>query len=357
MTDRPTLIPVGGEMLSWLMYGGRMDSVDWRIRLQMRWQSFWFDRNISLQRKLRPAVACQINDPVFIMGLWRSGTTFMHELLGACPGLIWPATWQCMNPSSFNMQSPPKVSKSVIRPMDDFTVNTFSPQEDEFALLSLGVPSVYRGFIDPGRLSEVSQWLDPDFWCGRPDDWLGVWREFLDGVTVGKVGRLLLKSPNHTFRIRSLTHEFSQASYIWLVRDPAETIFSNRKMWAAMFKRYSLWNWSETELDEFLGKAFKYAAESLEYATSALGRDKLVVVDFESFKKKPMETMEALFHRLDLGEWDKIKNNIITSDAARREYRGDSYPGCLISQGQIKAAENLGIIQRTALCSHGLSAI
>ena len=145
MTDRPTLIPVGGEMLSWLMYGGRMDSVDWRIRLQMRWQSFWFDRNISLQRKLRPAGASQMNDPVFIMGLWRSGTTFMHELLGACPGLIWPATWQCMNPSSFNMQSPPKVSKSAIRPMDDFTVNTFSPQEDEFALLSLGVPSVYRG--------------------------------------------------------------------------------------------------------------------------------------------------------------------------------------------------------------------
>lgn len=353
MTARPTLIPVGGEMLSWLRHGGRMDSVDWRIRLQMRWQSFWFDRNISLQRKLKPG-ASQSHNPVFIMGLWRSGTTFMHELLGACPGLIWPATWQCMNPSTYNMQSPPRVSTSVIRPMDDFTVNTFSPQEDEFAILALGVPSVYRGFIDPGRLGEVSKWLDPGFWCGRSDGWLEVWREFLDGVSAGKEGRLLLKSPNHIFRIRALVEELPDASYVWLVRDPAETFFSNRKMWVAMFKRYALWDWQESELDEFIAKSFKYAAESLEFATTFLGRDQLVVVDFDRFKRAPIETVKEICSRLKLGDWVTVADAILAANAGMAKHEGDSYSGCQLDQKQIMAAENLGVSQKTALASHGL---
>lgn len=352
-TGRPTLFPVGSETFAWLRQGGRMDSVDWRIALQMRWQSFWFERNLSLQRRLEPN-AWQGDDPVFIMGLWRSGTTFMHELLGTCPDVIWPTTWQCMNPSSLSMQSPPKESKSVARPMDDFTVNTFSPQEDEFALLSLGVPSVYRGFIDPGRLNEVSQYLDPEFWCDRSDGWIEIWREFLGGVSHGKSGRLLLKSPNHTFRIRALSQEFRRASYIWLVRDPAETLFSNRKMWAAMFKRYALWSWSESELDDFIGKAFQHAAESLEYATAFLERDQLVVVDFERFKKAPIETIETLFRRLDLGSWDMVKNHVMTSEAVIRQHNSDSYPAGLLNQKQITCAENLSIIQRAALGSHGL---
>jgi omega-hydroxy-beta-dihydromenaquinone-9 sulfotransferase len=353
MIVRPTLFPVGSETLSWIRQSGRMADVPLQVSLLVRWQSFWFDRNLSLQRKLVPGT-WQGNDPLFILGLWRSGTTFMHELLGAFPGLVWPATWQCMNPSTFKMQSPPRVSKSVVRPMDDFTVDTFSPQEDEFALLALGVPSVYRGFFDPGRLSELSQWLDPDIWCGRSDGWIERWRGFLGGISAGKGGRLLLKSPNHTFRIRALVEEFPKASYVWLVREPAETLFSNRKMWVAMFRRYALWHWNESELDEFLGKAFQYSAESLAFATTVLGRDQLVVVDFNRLKQSPVETIEAVCHRLNLGEWDPIKNAVITSVAGRTNNSGDSYPGCQMSQEQIKAAENLGITQKAALGSHGL---
>lgn len=353
MTGRPTLFPMGGKAFSWLREGGALAQIDWRISLQMRWQSFWFDRNVSLQRKIGTG-AWHGDNPLFIMGLWRTGTTFMQELLSTCPGFICPATWQCMNPSTFAMRSPPRHALSVARPMDDFTVNTFSPQEDEFALLALGVPSVYRGFIDPARLDDISHWLAPSFWCGNPDGWTGLWREFLGGVSAGKEGRLLLKSPNHTFRIRVLTHEFPRASYVWLVRDPAETLFSNRKMWAAMFRRYALRNWQESELDEFLGKALQFAAESLEYATTVLGRDQLVVVDFDRFKQTPIETIETICHRLNLGDWHKIKEYIISSVVGKTEHRGDSYPGFQLKQGQINVTELLDSVQKGALGSHGL---
>ncbi|OFZ97441.1 MAG: hypothetical protein A3H35_11845 [Betaproteobacteria bacterium RIFCSPLOWO2_02_FULL_62_17] len=49
------------------------------------------------------------------------------------------------------------------------------------------------------------------------------------GVAGGRAGRLLLKSPNHTFRIRALIEAFPGAAYVWAVRDPRQVFFSNRR--------------------------------------------------------------------------------------------------------------------------------
>ena len=83
-----------------------------------------------------------------------------------------------------------------------------------------------------------------------------------------------------------------------------------------MFKRYALWPWNESELDEFIGKALHYAAESLAFATNALGRGQLVVVDFNRFKQAPVETIEAICQRLNLGEWSTIKNHVVVDTLA-----------------------------------------
>jgi hypothetical protein len=108
----------------------------------MRWQSYWFEHNLGLQRRL-PPVGHMSSDPVFIMGLWRSGTTYLHNLLSACPGLLAPRMWQCQSPASFRLRSPPARGPSAPRLMDLMKIDNLSPQEDEFALLALGVPTVY----------------------------------------------------------------------------------------------------------------------------------------------------------------------------------------------------------------------
>src|SRR4029078_9519508 len=185
-----------------------------------------------------------------------SGTTLLHGLLGTLGTVLYPATWQCMNASAFRLRRPPQSGRTVRRPMDDVSVDAFSPQEDEFALLALGVPSVYRGFFDPRRLDELAQWLEPDAWTAdRPAGWLERWLEFLagvSGVAARAPSRLLLKSPNHVFRIRALQKAFPNAAYISLVRDATVIFASNREMWTAMFERYALWHWEQRRLDLFL---------------------------------------------------------------------------------------------------------
>jgi len=349
----PTVFPFGRETLLWFRQGGRPDRAGRWLRFLVRWQSFWFERNLALQRRLLPPMSPG-TDPVFILGLWRSGTTFLHDLLGACPGMIYPATWQCMSPATFRLRQPPATNKAVARPMDGFTVDTFSPQEDEFALLALGIPSVYRGFFDPRRLDEVSQWLDPGAWVGRSDGWMEAWRDFLAGVADRKTGRLLLKSPNHTFRIRALLEEFPDASYVWLLRYPEETFFSNRKMWVSMFERYAFWKWEAPQLDEFLGRAFMYAAQCLAYAAGIVPKDRLVVVDFDRLTSDPVETIRAVNRRLSLGSWDEMKNAVTRAAANKADYRKDAYPDQPLTPGLMDAIESLRAAQTAALASHGL---
>ena len=352
--NSPTIIPFGRETLEWIRQGGKPTRAGWSQSFFLRWQSLWFEYSRSLQNRLPPAPPLAA-DPVFILGLWRSGTTHLHDLLSACPGMLYPATWQCMSPASFQLQSPPARGKSVKRPMDGMTIDSLSPQEDEFALLATGVPSVYRGFFDPRRLPELTQCLDPSFWSyDRPEGWLSVWRQFLAGVADGRHGRLVLKSPNHSFRINTLAECFPGATFIWLVRDPAETYFSNRKMWIAMFERYALWKWDDSVVDEFLCKAFKYASECLLQATRLLPKECLSVVPFEHLTGKTLNILELLNDRLHLGNWREMHANIANIVDARADYRPDFYPDSRLPDIVLKATEILRIGQLRALSSHGL---
>jgi omega-hydroxy-beta-dihydromenaquinone-9 sulfotransferase len=350
----PIVYPVGGTTFSWIKQGGRPDRGGWLHKFMFRWQSQWFDRNLALQSRLQDARPCR-NDPVFILGLWRAGTTFLHDLLSSCPGMISPSTWQCMNASSFRLRTSPRCRTSVKRPMDGMTIDALSPQEDEFALLALGIPSVYRGFFDPRRLPELALWLDPDFWMDKaPIGWMEVWLRFLNGIVENSSSRLILKSPGHTFRINAVTETFPDATYIWLVRDPTETFLSNRKMWLSMFKRYSLWNWDFSLLDEFLGQALDFAAECLARATRLFSKDRLVVVPFERITSVTLDSLEAINRRLYLGDWNEIKHPLIRVVTGNAGYKPEFYKNTKLPYAASKAAKILNSVQKEALNSHGL---
>jgi len=348
------VLPVGRETLGWIREGGRPTRAGALNRFLLRWQSLWFERNRALQRLLPPEPPLR-SDPVFILGLWRSGTTYLHDLLGACPAMVSPTTAQCLNPSSFRLRAAPGGGRSVRRPMDALEVNTLSPQEDEFALLALGVPSVYRGFVDPRRLPELSRWLDPQTWTAeRPGGWVAQWTEFLAGVSAGRPGRLVLKSPGHTFRVNALAGLFPNASYIWLARDPLDTFLSNRKMWLAMFDCYGLWDCDRSQLDSFLCDAFRQASQCLLRAASLLPRERLAVVTFEQLTGSTVDSLERLNRRLCLGAWDKMSPPLVSAVAAKDGYRPDTYDRSGLPGAVVDAAQGLRAAQLGALASHGI---
>ena len=74
-------------------------------------------------------------DPLFVLGHWRSGTTFLHELLSLDQRFHTPTTYQCFAAPHF------LITESVLtrllwflipskRPMDNMKAGWHAPQED-----------------------------------------------------------------------------------------------------------------------------------------------------------------------------------------------------------------------------------
>ncbi|MGM9516486.1 sulfotransferase [Roseateles sp. DB2] len=265
------MLPLSQNLLKWLQQpAAQWQAMPLRTRARLRWSSHWNSLNLKLSRARLPATRVAEPAPWLILGCWRSGTTVMHELLAAATGLPTPETWQCMSACSFALLGAPPPSSPIARPMDGLEVGPRSPQEDEFALLSMGVDSAYRAFLAPARLPELTDTLEARHWLAS-NDWLDSLADFLAlcRLSLSATGRpMLLKSPNHTFRLQALRRRWPQAKVVWMMRDAAAVFHSNRKMWRQMFDAHHLPGTdpvSDDVLDAFLAKAIHACADQLRW--------------------------------------------------------------------------------------------
>ena len=285
-----TFQPLFGSraLAEWIREGGAPTRAPLGYGLRLRWHAHWFELNWRAQLERMPSGG-RPAAPVFILGMWRSGTTVLHELVNACGGWTAPQTWQCFQPSTCFLTGPPARGAAVQRPMDQGVIAAESPQEDEFALLLLGEPSIYRGLIDPRRLLECGDMS----WSGDGGV-LERWQEFVRGVAAGGGARLLLKSPGHTFRIAKLRELFPQARFIWIGRHPGEVLASNVRMWTAMMGVYALWECPQDTIQKFLRAAVRASSGVLEQCIAQMTREQMLWVDFEALQTDPERVLRQI---------------------------------------------------------------
>jgi len=330
----------------------RQQPLGWRVR------QAWLAGLGSLNARLSAAIAGQgeavdLQDPVLIVGPWRSGTTVMHELLTAATGCATPLTWQCMNACAFQLGRPRHKATAIARPMDGLEIHDDSPQEDEFALLALGADSAYRAFWMPHRLGELGHTLERAHWVEHRE-WLLPWETFLRGVIATADAEtatqpLILKSPNHTYRIGSILQRFPRARLVWMARDPGQVFMSNRKMWTAMFEAHGITQPQPGALDAFLLQAIDSAAQILQWCVDTLAPDQLVVVPHEALLSNPAAAVNASIERLALPRTGG--HEVLQAALARmRSGRVETYPQAVPLVAEAACAR-LAATHRAALAS------
>lgn len=295
----PRLLAGHRELARWTLEGGSAPRAPWGWRAQLRWHAWWFDR-LTRQQAERLAQPRPRQAPIFVLGFWRSGTTLLHEWLAALPGHAAPATWQCFNPASFLLMGPPRAEGGgVARPMDAGWIAPHSPQEDEFALLLQGAPSLYRGFIDPRRLESLArELLGPEASAGNAA-WIAPWLAFLSGVEQQAQGRrLVLKSPNHVFRLDAVARVFPDAPWVWIGRPAAAVWHSNLRMWQSMVDTYGLWPAPADALEAFLDSCMARYVTVLDRTVATQPAERVQWVDFDELYADPEALLVRLTQRL-----------------------------------------------------------
>ncbi|WP_083877099.1 sulfotransferase [Ideonella sp. B508-1] len=347
--------PLAPALVQWLRRHPGQPLRPRRAMLWYRWSQWFFNYQLKMQRGLLKPQPLQI-DPAFVLGPWRSGTTYLHELLSASSAFTCPRTWQCMAPASFGITGAPRINRSQSRPMDSFVVSADSPQEDELALLQLGLPSLYRAWLDPSRIGELSGLLDSE---SEALDWAAYqpWLDFLGQVAAldgAGSKQLLLKSPNHTFRAVALLNRFQRSPCVWIHRSPEQILRSNQRMWHAMCRHYGLALLRDADLDQFLLKALQRSADVLNRLSSTLPRDRFVVLELRALRQSPVECTRAIMQRWGR-EWTPAAEQAVSLVAQCHVARqGQSDTEVSDITWADTAMEALRNAQQRSLLSHGL---
>lgn len=265
--------------------------------------------------------------PVFIIGHWRSGTTHLHELLSLDQRYACPTTYQALAPSHFLITQKwlshlLKILVPTKRVMDNMAAGMERPQEDEFALLNLGLPSPYWIMGFPGATSRCLDALDLErLPAGELDRWRQGVSAFLQKLTFHFQKRLILKSPSHTARIRILSELFPGAQFIHIARNPAALFPSTLRLWQGMCEAQRLQRMDAEVLREYVFAAFERMYAAYDADRAALPADRLCEVRYEDLVADPLGQVAAIYEQLRLGEFDQLRDPLTKYLASQRDYQ------------------------------------
>jgi hypothetical protein len=281
-------------------------------------------------------------DAIVVLGYWRSGTTLLHEMLCLDARYTFPTTHACMNPHHFLLTEASALARegtSAQRPMDEMEVRPGSPQEDEFALLSLGARSPYEALLIPKILPEALKLADPrDLSAHDEKRWREIFLSFLAGVSARGAGRpMILKSPQHGFRVATLRELLPDARYILIVRDPRTHFESVIRMWRRMFELYALGPiLADDEIREaVLEDRVRFEAK-LSEGVAGLPENRFTTLRYEDLVADPAGRIEQLYGRLELGDFSVVRESMAREAEKRRDYRAKGHAPSEAWQARIK---------------------
>ncbi len=264
---------------------------------------------IVAQRKENPAIAGEtIEAPIFIVGLPRSGTSILHELLARDPRLRAPLSWEAHSPC------PPAGGEAeaacIERAENVFTFwNRLVPAYATMHEMGARIPCEciwltahsFRSeeFLGRNRVPRYGAWLA----AADLTPAYTIHHEILQLLQQRTpTGRWLLKAPSHMMALPALFARYPDARIIQTHRDPVQIMGSSVNLLRAL-----CWMRSESVDPELIKASFAgegLAARlfaALDYRDSP-GAPVHAFSDvlFSDLMKDPLSTVARIYSELDL---------------------------------------------------------
>jgi hypothetical protein len=269
--------------------------------------------------------------PVFIIGHWRSGTTFLHELMYLDDRFVSPTTYQCFAPHHF-LLTEWFIARYLAfllpkqRPMDNMAAGFDRPQEDEFALLTLGAPTPYVRIAFPNDPPPYSEFLDMHG-CSPEDQarFERAMNHFVKLLTVAADKRVLLKSPPHTGRVEVLSKLFPGAKFIHIVRNPYSLFPSTIRLWQSLDEVQGMQLPKGVGLEEYVFDCLTRMYRGYEQQREKLDPAAVVDLRYEDLVADPVGEVAKLYERLNLGDFGPVRDKVAAFVGEQKDYKPNKH--------------------------------
>ncbi|MEE2705852.1 MAG: sulfotransferase [Planctomycetota bacterium] len=285
-----------------------------------RWQELRWRRRVE--------AAPPMQSPLFIIGHWRSGTTLLHELLALDQRHTYPTNYDCFSPANFlsTRWFNTRCFKFLVpdrRPMDNVSLGWDRPQEDEFGLLNLGIPSIYETAAFPNQGPVNEAYLDfVDLPPADLDRWKAGLLWFLRRLHFRDPRRFILKSPPHLGRVATLLKMFPDAKFVHIVRDPFAVFASSLRLWRSLFATQAMQVPNHCDwLEDFVLDTFDRLYDAYHSQRELLKPDQIAEVRYEELVTDPIGRLRTIYENLELSGFEELRPLVEEYVAEHSDYQ------------------------------------
>jgi hypothetical protein len=254
--------------------------------------------HLDAAEETEPRIARRpIDRPIFITGLPRSSTTFLHGILAQDPGNAVPRSWQLIYPYPFRN-----------RLFGDWRKERVALQLGIYRFLAPRVAELHPMSADgPQECSDIvahvfhslrydSMYHVPSYqdWIARRDhvDAYRFHKRFLCHLDRQQPGRRwILKSPDHVFALDAIRAVYPDALFVFLHRDPLPVLASQLNLTEALRRSFA----RHIDLQE-IGSSVTDAIVDTADRLVASGKSRSVLhLDYRSVIAAPMEAVRRIY--------------------------------------------------------------
>ncbi len=325
--------------------------VNW---LQLLWQNGGIDRKYMLRafsislvsflvtpiRMLENAKfsknidSLKIEDPpIFIIGYWRSGTTYFHNLMSQDKNLGYVSTIQTFAPESFLLFR--RISRLILekalptkRAMDNIEMSVDYPEEEEHAIGNMSNYGFYNCWYVPKNMKKIfnKSVLFEQVSETEKTKWKELYINILKKAVFNMNGkRLLLKNPANTARIKILLELFPEAKFIHIYRNPFLVYASTKNMYIKTQKLHALQDIKDEEIDENIFFFYQKIMQKFFEDKELIPKNNLVEIKYENFVIDPISEIKRVYKELNIPHFEQAEENLKFYIASQVNYKTNQY--------------------------------
>ena len=270
--------------------------------------------------------------PLFIIGHWRSGTTYIHNMLSLDDTFGFCSTFTATVPGVFLGSE--KIFKPVLagsitekRPMDEVPMGTDLPQEEEYAIGAFIPYAYYNGWIFPKNMGFYNNFVCMDNVSREViDEWKETYLYFLKKLTYYRAGkRLILKNPAHTARIKHLLELFPDAQFINIYRNPYHLYYSMMRFLRIVVPIYCIQKQDMQNLESHMLDLYAQMYKKYFEERRLIPNGNLVEIQYEDFISQPVENVEKIYSTLGLNDFEASKKKFIEYATSQKYFKASNY--------------------------------
>ena len=260
---------------------------------------------LLLQRDRSAAVGDQrITAPVFIVGLPRTGTTLLHNLLAQDPATRVPLTWEAMFPAGFP-ESPSALRRTKWKASARLAMaNRIAPDFHRIHPLGFDRPEECVALMAPGFTSALFHTL---YRVPSYQDWFESARQtpgfemhfrVLQQLQFRRgTRRWVLKGPAHLFSLEALLRRYPDARLIQTHRDPLRAIPSIASLNATLRRAFSS-QVDPAKIGRDCARRWHGVLERFLRQRDSLPPDRVVDVAYAKLTASPIAVVERIYDHL-----------------------------------------------------------